>query len=633
MEIIQDIQENGLFNYLRKGYEMSFVKNVKGFFSASKKIIKARNDVEFLKKCKQQEILPKFTNFRLTNNRLNQSKEKKQFSERVADLEIKNKSRRLKELNQIKSRLFDKINFEVYPIDWKLIEERLNIILQNCDKDSKKLHNKKLNDIIGKNIFDVLDDQVESNLNLSVDVINISKTELNEKEVKLLSKGLKFAVKDKKTDTYDILTNFELTCQQLNNLIVSEVEKGIEKDLKMDKKQIFFQSFQRTAMDYVKNVKKGENSLSQDELETLKILSRNKDLVIAKADKGNAVVVQDKQEYIEKMVEVLSDKTKFECIPDDPTIERESKLQRSLYSLNKAGNLPTNIYNKIRPTGSKIGTLYGLRKVHKSINPPPPGRPIISAIGTYTYDTSKYLVSILKPLRDEAKYSLKDTFDLCSRLKSANKTHDLSKCQMVSYDIVSLFTNVPIKETIDIIVEKAFSLKHVEHVTRTRTVLDRVEVKKKGRKGPNYRPTFELKPRVITESIEVFNGLERHQLRKLLVICTPKAHFQFKGNFFDQIDGVAMGCPLGPTFAEMFMAYFEEKYMKTIEEHGVVLWLRFVDDILLFIKDISKSAKLLEFLNSRHPNIKFTEEKEILLPNGASELPFLDVLLHPGSRC
>ena len=123
------------------------------------------------------------------------------------------------------------------------------------------------------------------------------------------------------------------------------------------------------------------------------------------------------------------------------------------------------------------------------------------------------------------------------------------------------------------------------------------------------------------------NGLDRHQLRKLLVICTQKAHFQFKGNFFDQIDGVAMGCPLGPTFAEMFMAYFEEKYMKTIEEHGVVLWLRFVDDILLFIKDISNSAKLLELLNSRHPNIKFTEEKEILLPNGASELPFLDVLV------
>ena len=46
--------------------------------------------------------------------------------------------------------------------------------------------------------------------------------------------------------------------------------------------------------------------------------------------------------------------------------------------------------------------------------------------------------------------------------------------------------------------------------------------------------------------------------------------FQFKGNFFDQIDGVQMGSPLGPTFAEIFMAYFEEKYMELQKEHGVI---------------------------------------------------------------
>ena len=198
---------------------------------------------------------------------------------------------------------------------------------------------------------------------------------------------------------------------------------------------------------------------------------------------------------------------------------------------------------------------------------------------------------------------------------------------MVSYDIVSLFTNVPINETIDIILEKAFSIKHRSVVKRTRTVFDRVEVKRKGRKGPNYRPTYELVPREITESVEQFNGLEKHQLKKLLVICTQKSHFQFKGNFFDQIDGVAMGSPLGPTFAEMFMAYFEEKYMELIKEHGVVLWLRFVDDILLFFKDISKSTELLANLNNKHPNIKFTEERETLAESESYELPFLDVLV------
>ena len=91
MDVIEDIQQNGLFNYLRKGYEISFVKNVKNFFGTSKKIVKARNDIEFLKKCKQQEILPKFTKFRLTNTRLNKCKEKRQFSERIVDLQIKDK--------------------------------------------------------------------------------------------------------------------------------------------------------------------------------------------------------------------------------------------------------------------------------------------------------------------------------------------------------------------------------------------------------------------------------------------------------------------------------------------------------------------------------------------------------------
>ena len=153
MDVIEDIQQNGLFNYLRKGYEISFVKNVKNFFGTSKKIVKARNDIEFLKKCKQQEILPKFTKFRLTNTRLNKCKEKRQFSERIVDLQIKDKYKRLKELNQTKTCLYDKINFEVYPIDWKFIEEKLNVLQQCCDKESKKTHNKKLNEIIGKNIF------------------------------------------------------------------------------------------------------------------------------------------------------------------------------------------------------------------------------------------------------------------------------------------------------------------------------------------------------------------------------------------------------------------------------------------------------------------------------------------------
>ena len=72
--------------------------------------------------------------------------------------------------------------------------------------------------------------------------------------------------------------------------------------------------------------------------------------------------------------------------------------------------------------------------------------------------------------------------------------------------------------------------------------------------------------------------------------------------------------------------------MDAIKEHEVVLWLRFVDDILLFFKDISKSTELLEYLNSKHPNIKFTEEKETIAETETHELPFLDVLVSRNSE-
>jgi hypothetical protein len=230
----------------------------------------------------------------------------------------------------------------------------------------------------------------------------------------------------------------------------------------------------------------------------------------------------------------------------------------------------------------------------------------------------------LKPLKDEAKYSLKDTFEFCEKIKKSN---ELKNCQMASYDIVSLFTNVPIKETIEIILDKAFSVQHRTVINRKKTILEKVESKTKKLKSSSRKLKYEYVAREVIEQVEVFNGLERHQLRKLLVICTQKSHFQFKGNFFDQIDGVAMGSPLGPLFAEFFMMYFEEKYMNEIKEYGVVCWLRFVDDIILFFEDISKSEELLKVLNNKHPNIKFTEEREKVIDNTKSEIPFLDVLV------
>ena len=60
------------------------------------------------------------------------------------------------------------------------------------------------------------------------------------------------------------------------------------------------------------------------------------------------------------------------------------------------------------------------------------------------------------------------------------------------------------------------------------------------------------------------------QFRKMLKKATKESHFQFLGLVIDQIDGMAMGNPLTPTFANFFMNWFECKYMNEFEAHGVV---------------------------------------------------------------
>jgi hypothetical protein len=104
------------------------------------------------------------------------------------------------------------------------------------------------------------------------------------------------------------------------------------------------------------------------------------------------------------------------------------------------------------------------------------------------------------------------------------------------------------------------------------------------------------------------------------------SHFQYGGLYFDQIDGVAMGSPLAPTLASVFVSHFENKFHEQLKELGVDFWARYVDDIFAIIKDKSKAESILNFLNNWHKNLRFTTEvgvkkklplkiKQILLNN------------------
>ena len=109
-------------------------------------------------------------------------------------------------------------------------------------------------------------------------------------------------------------------------------------------------------------------------------------------------------------------------------------------------------------------------------------------------------------------------------------------------------------------------------------------------------------------------------MKELLILCTKNVHFSYNDEIYKQTDGVAMGSPLGPVIAGIFMVELEKTILPTLKDH-MSPWKRYVDDTFSYIKQESIEF-VLSKINSFHDNIKFTYETE-----KDGKIPFLDVLI------
>ena len=127
-------------------------------------------------------------------------------------------------------------------------------------------------------------------------------------------------------------------------------------------------------------------------------LSKKNNIIIIKQDKGHGVVILDRTKYIDKCLPMVGTK-QFSKLDYDPSSKLESKLQITLRKIKS--KLHENVYKKLYPTGSYSGKFYGNAKVHKLSTTNVDDltlRPIVCNIGTATYETTKYLASLLSPL-------------------------------------------------------------------------------------------------------------------------------------------------------------------------------------------------------------------------------------------
>ena len=111
----------------------------------------------------------------------------------------------------------------------------------------------------------------------------------------------------------------------------------------------------------------------------------------------------------------------------------------------------------------------------------------------------------------------------------------------------------------------------------------------------------------------------------LLRFCLTTTSFQYDNQHYKQLDCVAMGSPVSPVVANLFMEEFEEKAL-SVQTSGPRMWKRFVDDVIAVIKK-ERSKLFLEYPNQQHEKIKFTMEEE----RGGS-VPLMDVRFKQNAR-
>lgn len=286
-----------------------------------------------------------------------------------------------------------------------------------------------------------------------------------------------------------------------------------------------------------------------------------------KADKGNRMVIMDKTEYRTRMASLITDSS-FKELKRSPLGGMIIKARDIVNAIHHGCEVPKwklTVYNPQLPL------LYGQPKIHKEGNKM---RPVIASYTSPFYKFAQWIVDEFNQLPQPPSRSVKNTYEFVDKVKQIQLQPDEI---LVSYDVTSLYPNVPIPDVLQEINNWLFE----------------------------------------SDSSDTKADL----LFRATKLCMEQNFFQYYGKFYKQMFGANMGNPLSCFVANIFLDSIEAKLTKK----GILpkTWIRYVDDIFAVIKK-SDAEQLKQTLNSQpeHPTIQFTLVEE---ENG--KLPFLDLML------
>ena len=195
-------------------------------------------------------------------------------------------------------------------------------------------------------------------------------------------------------------------------------------------------------------------------------------------------------------------------------------------------------------------------------------------IGSSHHELGKWLAGLLQPVLERfSSHCISDSFTFAKTMQNLAIDPNVFMCY---FDVSSLFTNVPLDETIKISSDALYD-------------------------------DSDLQPLIL---MDVFV--------KLMKSATSSVEFSFNNTMYKQTDGVAMGSPLGPALGSIFVGYYEEKLFSQTQKPPT--YFRYVDDTFAISDHEAEADEFLTKLNCLHPSLNFTFKKE-----KEKCLPFLDV--------
>ena len=323
----------------------------------------------------------------------------------------------------------------------------------------------------------------------------------------------------------------------------------------------------KSFFNHYKIIRENPNT-SREELRALQELNNSKHIVIKPADKGSAVVILSRHQYVFEVERQLNDSLYYKKLDKPIYMETIPLIDSILNTLKNKKFINDKQKNYLKgdlePRERRFYILPKIHKDPKSWTIPyelPPGRPIVSDCGSETYYTAEYLDFYLNPLSIKHPAYVKDTYHFISIVKNLQVPLN---SYFFSLDVDSLYTNIDIQSGIN-------------------------AVKKVFEKYPDpKRPDQEL--------------------IQLLDINLTKNDFVFNGQYYLQIKGTAMGKKFAPSYANIFMANWEEEVFPKCPIKPFY-YLRYLDDIWgIWTGSREEFQDFFDILNTHDPSIKLKKE-------------------------